>query len=270
MGKYITIKHSYNAGDLIALMAGAKSLFEKFKKKVIIYQVIDFPAFYYNGAVSPINDKDGYNVCMNIDMYERLKPLIEYQKYIKAFLIYKGEEIDFNIDLTRDSRMIPMPAGLLHHYAFSVFPEMSCDLSIPWIEVPKEEFDPINKFIINRTQRYTNAYINYYFLKSYKDKFVFLGLESEKDIFCKSFDIEDLPILKTNNFLQLATIMKHFIGGIYNQSFIWHLADSMKLPRVLELCPQFPNTFPTGANGYAFYNQKALEYFSYKMIKNDL
>lgn len=269
MSEYITIKHSYNAGDLIALMAGLKKLHEKFNKKVIIYQVLDFPAFYYTGAVSPITDEKGYQVCMNHDVYERLKPLIEYQDYIKSFLIFKGEKIDFDIDLTRDSKLIPMPAGLLHHYAFSVFPEMSCDLSKPWISVPDENLEPINKFIVNRTQRYTNAYINYYFLKKHESDFIFLGLESERDIFCKAFDL-NLQTIKTKNFLQLALIMKNFKGGLYNQSFLWHLADSMKLPRILELCPQFPNTFPTGANGFAFYNQKAGEYFVHKMISNDL
>jgi len=269
MSEYITIKHSYNAGDLIALMAGAKKLHEKFGKKVIIYQVLDFPAFYYNGAISPVMDDKGYQVCMNADMFERLKPLVEFQPYIKSFLVYKGEEVNFNVDLTRDSRMIPMPAGLLHHYAFSVFPEMSCDLSKQWIFTPDEDVEPIDKFIINRTQRYTNAYINYYFLKKHQSDFIFFGHETEKDIFCKSFDL-DLSTIKTRNFLQLALIMKCFKGGIYNQSFLWHLADAMKLPRVLELCTQFPNTFPTGANGYAFYNQKALEYFAQKLVTNDL
>lgn len=267
MGDYITIKHSYNAGDLIVLMAGLKQLSEKHKKKVVVYQVIDFPAFYYPGATSPITNTEGFNVCMNADMYNRLKPLVEYQDYIESFLIYKGEQVHFNIDLTRDSRMIPMPAGLIHHYAFSIFPEMSCDLSKPWISAP--DSGKKNKYLINRTHRYTNAYINYYFIKNYERQFLFCGIENEKEDFCKSFNLE-LSLLKSDDFLELATMIKSYRGGVYNQSFLWHLADAMKLPRILELCTQFPNTFPTGANGYAFYNQKALEYFVYKMTKNDL
>ena len=262
MTNTISVKHSYNAGDLIALMPGLKQLWKNFGKKVTIYQVLDLPAFYYQGAVSPTIDDTGQHVCMNRDMFDRLKPLIEYQEYIDSFEVFRGQHIDFNIDLTRDSRMIPMPAGLIHHYAFSVFPEMSCDLSKPWIEVPQANTQR-EKILINRTQRYNNAYINYFFLKKYDDNLVFIGTKGEKETFEKSFDLK-VQYLEAKNFLELATLMKCYKIGLYNQSFLWHLADAMKLPRILELCQQFPNTFPTGANGYAFYHQTALEYFAHK------
>lgn len=266
MQETLKVKHSYNAGDLIVLMAGLKQLHKTTGKKITIYQVIDFPAFYYNGAESPITNADGYMVCMNQKMFEMLKPLVEYQDYIASFEPYSGQEVQFDVDLTRDSRMIPMPAGLIHHYAFSVFPEMSCDLSQPWIEVPDINDYCSNKIIVNRTQRYTNAYINYYFLKNYQLDVVFMGTKNEHEIFNKQFDLS-LSYQEVLNFYDLARIMRSFKGGIYNQSFLWHLADAMKLPRILELCPQFPNTFPTGANGYAFYHQKALEFYFSKTIK---
>ena len=263
MNDKITIKHSYNAGDLIVLMAGLKQLNKNFGKKIRICQVINLPAFYYQGAISPIVDQDGTQVCMNLEMFNRLKPLIEYQDYIDSFEVFEGQEIDFNIDLTRDSRMIPMPAGLIHHYAFSVFPEMSCDLSEPWIKAPQKKIDLLDKIIVNRTQRYNNAYINYYFLKHFGDRLIFMGAKSEHELFCKTYNLE-IEYFESKNFLEVASAMLSYKGGFYNQSFLWHLADAMKLPRILELCSQFPNTFPTGANGYAFYNQKALEYFAFK------
>jgi hypothetical protein len=269
MENKIYVKHSYNAGDLIVLMCGLKELYRKFGNKITIYQVVDFPAFYYNGAVSPIIDDAGQQVCMNMDMFNRLKPLIEYQEYIESFEIYEGQQVHFNIDLTRDSRMIPMPAGLIHHYAFSIFPEMSCDLSKPWIECPNIQYGLGKKIIFNRTQRYQNAYIDYYFLKQFQKNFVFAGIKKEYEIIKNTYSL-DMPILETDNFLDLASMMKNTKGGLYNQSFLWHLADAMKLPRVLELCVQFPNTFPTGANGYSFYHQSSLEYFTKKLINNDL
>lgn len=269
MSDNITIKHSYNAGDLIVLMSGLKELHKKFKKKIKIYQVIDLPAFYYTGAISPIIDGNGQQVCMNRTMFNMLKPLIEYQEYIESFEEYQGQEIQFDIDITRDSRMIPMPAGLIHHYAFSVFPEMSCDLSQKWIECPCPEINFEKKYIINRTQRYNNAYINYFFFKKFEDNLVFMGTNNELELFNSQFNL-DLKKVDCVDFLHLATTMKMYDGGFYNQSFLWHLADAMKLPRILELCVQFPNTFPTGANGYAFYHQKALEYYAIKMFANDI
>ena len=220
-------------------------------------------------AVSPVTDNEGQQVCMNMDMFLRLKPLIEYQDYIESFEVFAGQEIDFNIDLTRDSRMIPMPAGLIHHYAFSIFPEMSCDLSKAWIEVPNNDNETINKkVIINRTQRYTNAYINYYFLSHLQEDLIFLGTKNEYELFLNTYNLS-IPLMVSDDFLELASEMKNTKGGLYNQSFLWHLADAMKLNRILELCVQFPNTFPTGANGYAFYHQSSLEYFTNKLFKND-
>lgn len=264
MENFIKVKHSYNAGDLIVLMAGLRQLHKIHGKKVIVYQVLDFPAFYYENAYSPIRDGAGQQVCMNRDMFDRLKPLIEYQDYIEAFEIFDGQEVEFDIDKTRDSRMVPMPAGVLHFYNFAIFPEMNCDMSEPWISCP-EPNAKIRAYTINRTHRYTNAYINYFFLKEFQHKFDFIGTEQEKEDFCKQFKLE-LNHIKTNNFLELATKMKEYQGGIYNQSFLWHLADAMKLTRILELCTQFPNTFPTGANGYGFYHQMALLYYVKKMM----
>ena len=113
--------------------------------------------------------------------------------------------------------------------------EMNCDLSKPWIKTQKVTQLDNQKFIINRTQRYTNAYISYYFLKSIQDKFVFLGTKSEHEIFSSTFNLE-IQYLETENFLELAEKMQQFGGGVYNQSFLWHLADAMKLPR------QFPGS----------------------------
>lgn len=268
MSDFITVKHSFNAGDLIVLMAGLKKLHQTHKKRVIIYQVLDFPAFYYDNAYSPIRDNVGQQVCMNLDMYNRLKPLIEYQQYIHSFEIYKGQDVQFNIDITRDSRLIPMPSGLLHFYNTGIFPEMCYDFSKPWLDCPAPEHKS-EKFIINRTHRYTNAYIDYFFLKKYEEDAVFLGTLEENKDFCKRYEL-DIPLIQRDNFLQVATEIKKYRFGIYNQSFLFHLADAMKTPRILELCPQFPNTFPFGSNGFAFYHQKALEYYFVKIHQNDL
>jgi len=116
--------------------------------------------------------------------------------------------------------------------------------------------------------RKVNYLIYYYFLKDIQDKFIFLGTKSELEAFNAQFDL-NLNYLESIDFLHLATMMRSYAGGVYNQSFLWHLADAMKLPRVLELCNQFPNTFPTGANGHGFYNQTALEYYTNIILKND-
>lgn len=274
MEDFLLVKHTYNAGDLLTLLPGLQHIHNQSGRKSIIFQHLDFPAFYYEGAYSPVRDKEGQQVCMNKEMFDRLYPLIMSQPYIKDFRIWNGEKVEINIDLTRDSRVIPMPAGLIHYYAFSKFPELACDLSKKWIHFPptdrgmayKKKYS--DKILINRTHRYTNPYISYHFLKEYEDRLLFIGTPGEHQSFCSQFDLQ-IKHDQVDNFQQLARAMKFCKGGLFNQSFCWHLADSIKIHRVLELCSGFPNTFPTGANGHAFYHQDALEYHFHQILNNE-
>jgi hypothetical protein len=205
---------------------------------------------------------------MNEQMFYMLKPLIEWQPYIESFNIWKGEEVDLNYDLTRDSKSIPMPAGTVHAWYEAVFPQTSTDLSMRWIEVESnsivaEKYK--NKVLINRSQRYQNPYNTFYFLKKYESQLLFSGTETEHQNFCSTWNLE-IEHLKVDNFYQLAQVIKWCKFGIFNQSLNFHIADAMKTPRVLELCAAFPNTFITGANGYQFYRQAALEFYVDKLI----
>jgi len=178
MSNTLTVKHSFNCGDLIVLLSGLKNLYTKTGKKIVFYQYLNLPAYYYDEAVHPVKDSNNNFVCMNEMMWENMKPLLKSQDYIAKADVWEGQEVDYDIDLTRDSKVIPMPSGLLHHYAFSVFPEMSCDLSDAWIKsYPLGEcnstagkINTSNRIIINRTERYQNVYISYYFLKNFQNR----------------------------------------------------------------------------------------------------
>lgn len=262
MSDFFTLKHSFNSGDLIILLPGLKHLYELTGKKTIVYQRRNFPAYYYDGAVHP-TEHDGKPVCMNQQGFDMIKPLIESQEYIESFQVWEGQEVEFDIDLTRDSKSIPMPSGLIHHWAWALAPAMACDLSIAWLNVEPQKFG--GKVIINRTERYINPYISYFFLKDYEKEIVFSGTEREHENFCKQNNLQ-IPRLIVKDFLELAQVIKTCRFGVFNQSLNFHLADAQKVPRILELCPQFPNTFPTGANGYAFYHQKTLQYYFEKLM----
>lgn len=277
MQEYFKVKHSYNGGDLIALLPGIQYFSKKTGKKAIIYQRLDFPAYYYDGAAISVKNEEGHSVSFNRYMFDMIKPLLIEQDYIQDFVEWKGEEVDFDMDTTRDSRLIPMPAGHIHHWAWAIYPELECDLSQQWINSVKGFYGEEHyfwvkyrhKIIINRTERYQNPYITYYFLKDYQDDVVFAGTMDEYKAFCKQWDLK-INYLDIKNFLELAQAIKSSKGFIGNQSFCWHLADAQKKIRVLELCPQFPNTFPTGANGYAFYHQKSLEYHFHKLLNQKI
>jgi hypothetical protein len=263
----IRIRHSFAGGDLVALMAGLQQIYKTTGRKITIYQRLNLEVQYYEGATH-VTHHEGNPVCMNEELFTRLWPLIDSQEYIEKFEIWIGQSFDWDIDLSRDSRVIPLPNGLIHNWAWAMYPEMACDLSVPWLDVlPKsiKEDTYKDKIIINRTQRYTNPYITYFFLREYERHLLFSGTEGEHTLFCKEWGL-DIPHLKTDNFLQLAQIICWCKGGIYNQSLHFHIAEALKTPRILELCTLFPNTFPHGANGKGFYHQKSLELYFQNMI----
>jgi len=265
MGKTIKVGHWYNCGDLITILPGLKHLYETQGIMAEIYQKIDFPVSYYPEARHPVKGGNDEHVSMNQEMFDMMWPLIKEQEYIESFSVWSGEPVDWDMKETRDRSFCPIPYSDIHYWPFYIFPEMACDLTGPWIDVATNH-NFIDKIIINRTERYNNPYINYGFLKKYEDQLLFAGTPEERTIFGNETGIF-LPILEIRDFRDLAVRIqscKLFIG---NQSFCWHLADAMKVPRILEVCKEFPNTLPTGANGYAFVYQEALEFYVDKLMQ---
>lgn len=267
MENFITARHSFNAGDLITSLPGFQKIYKETGQKVLIYQRLDLPADYGHNDYHPIRDDSGKMVCMNKKMFEMLKPLIENQEYVVGFYVWEGQEIQFDIDLTRQHTQMPLPGGSIHAWVSLIFPQLECDLSIPWLRVLADEVLGNNKVYVNFTNRYRNPYISYYFLNEFSDKLCFIGTSQEHTEFINKWRL-DIPHVEVSNFLEIAQILKGADGFLGNQSMCWHIADAMKVPRILEVCSTFPNTFPTGANGHSFITQGALEYQFSQLMKS--
>ena len=91
-----------------------------------------------------------------------------------------------------------------------------------------------NKIVIMRSPRYRNQYINYQFLKETKN-IVCIGLESEYQDLKK--DIPSLEFYECKDFLEMAEIIKSSKFFIGNLCFAYSVAESLKVPRLLESCP---------------------------------
>lgn len=261
----ISYLNSFNSGDLISMLPGIQNQYRKTGKKAKIFQRLNMPAFYGHNDGHPIKDGTGKNVCMNEKMFYLLKWLIESQEYVESYNIFRGQSIDVNFDLTRQNSQIPLPNGLIHYWVFLSFPQLECDLSERWLKVEENELYR-DRIIINRTERYNNPYIDFFFLKEHEKNLLFSGTEAEHKVFCDQFGL-DIPLLFVKEFLELAQAIyscRFFIGG---QSMCWHISDAMKTKRLLEVCTVFPNTFPTGANGHSFLTQNALELKFKKLLK---
>lgn len=261
MPEPIKFLHSFNSGDLISVLPGVRHICEQTQRKAIIYQRLGLRADYSHNDPHPVVGEDGLHVCMNKQMFDMMRPLLRYQDYIEGFRVWAGEAVDFNFDNTRFDTRMPLPGGTIYKWPSLIFPQLECEINSKWLEV--FPFEKNDKIIINRTERYNNPYIDYFFLKQFEDKVWFTGTEKEWLKFSKDFEL-DIPFLSFNgeplDFLELARAIagcKLFIG---NQSLCWHIAEAVEAPRILEVCSQFPNTFPILKNGYSFINQGSLEY----------
>lgn len=273
--KTITYLHSCNAGDLICALPGMRHVYRTKDKKAIIRQILDMPGNYYAGAVHSVRDDKNVQVTMNRRMFDMLSPLLLAQDYIAGFQIFTPDgDQQHEVDLTvirekvgENNVIIPgtvnvnIPYGALPSWLMLAYPQMACDFSQPWIETPGLQVIAKSYILINRTQRYGNEGINYTFLKKYQDELLFIGTETEHQLFCKQFKL-DFNRLQVDDFLELAEVMKMCRFFLGNQSFPWNLANALGIPRLLEMCHFAPNCQPfVGENNYGFLHQLALEYY---------
>lgn len=261
----ITYKTSSPAGDLISFLAGIKKIWEDTGNKGIIYHRLEMEGASYPGASHPFKNKQGDVICFNNEMFKMMKPLICSQEYIEDYCVYTGQLIDVDFDKVRLEVFTNQPLGSLNRWPFYVWPQMACDLSMPWLFVSRENRFG-NKIIINFTERYRNPTVNYFFLKKWEKDIVFVGLPHECKIFNEKWGL-CIPYFKPDNFYYLATAIsgcKFFLG---NASFCFQLAEALKVPRILETFQYAPNVIPTGINAYDFYHQESLEYYFDKLVK---
>jgi hypothetical protein len=266
MERFITAQHAFNAGDLLTILPGLKNLYEKNGTKIKLMQRLNLSADYGHANYHPVQF-GGKHVCLNEYMFNMLKPLVEYQEYIGEFTIWQGEVVDFNYDLTRQHSQMPLPAGPIHFWPTLIYPQLLPKVDDAWINVPDNVSLPNNLIYLNFTERYRNDYIHYFFLKEHEFNLRFVGTEREHEQFCQQWKL-NIPHFKPDDFLILAQALKKAKLFLGCQSMCWHLCDAMKVPRLLEVCSQYPNTFPTGKGGYAYITQGALEFYFKQLMNN--
>jgi ADP-heptose:LPS heptosyltransferase len=244
----ISFLHSGHLGDLIYSLAVIKKIAQTHKCKLYIQINKKNKVEYKNHPAG--------NVLINKKMGDFFLPLIKKQNYLDVAEIYNNEPIDIDLDFFRE-----IPVNIFSHSMrwYSHLTGVPISMDEPFLEVEKK-LNFHNKITIVRTTRYRNYYINYKFLQNAKN-IICVGLKSEYEELKK--DIPNLIFHDCKNFLEMAEIInssKFFIG---NMTFAYAVAEALKIPRLLEVSPDYPVVFPVGKNGYDFYHQIHFEkYFN--------
>lgn len=252
--------HNGNIGDVWASLPTMKEYHKKTGKKVVVYLQKDVPAHYYEGAVHPTKDSTGTSVMLNQKMVDMMIPLLKAQDFVEDAKVWTDEKIDFNLAMIRDT-FVGMPNFSINRWYFYIFPDLACDLSSKWLQVPDSEKDLAKgKVIITRSERYLNDRISYSFLKEFEEDCVFIGTMREYNTFCMNYDLQ-IKKLNINDFLEMAQAIKQCRFHLTNQTQAFQMSDGLKKPRILELCSFAPNCIPIGEDAYDFFAQPALEYY---------
>lgn len=260
----LNFSHTGNIGDVWAAIPAMKKCYEDTGKKINLYLEKDIPAVYYEGAVHPTKDSQGNYCMLNQQMINMMIPLLKEQDFINECKVWEDEKIQYYLGWIRDAD-IGMPGFSINRWYFYVFPDLSCDLSGVWLQVPETDKDlAMGKVLITRSERYTNPAIDYSFLKPYEDDLIFCGTMREYNNFCMAYDL-NIKKLTINNFLDLAQAVSQCKFHISNQTQAFQLSEGLKKPRILELCKHAPNVIPIGENAFDFLAQIPLEVYFHKL-----
>lgn len=263
---YTTVKHFPNLGDQIAVMPACKKYWEITGRKIKFCQVINQAASYYPGAQHGTVDDSGTMVTMNNAMFDMMKPLMESQEYIHSYVKYEGQTIDLDFDVIRGKTFVNLPHAAIQCWIVYAFPDLSFDLSKPWITLKGKcpahiKKQVSGKVILNFTERYRNGMIDYFFLKNYMPDLIFAGTEREYWLFCNKWQLT-IPRLEVNNFLEYTHAINECRFILCNQSFGWNVAEAIKKPRILEVCQYAQNCqIMVGGDSYGFFHQTGVEYY---------
>lgn len=244
----IRLSHSGNAGDVIYALPTIRQIKEMTNVPVELYLRLGQPLKLPGYNTHPLG-----NVMLNEKMASMLIDLLAPQSYIDVCEILTDQTVDIDLDYFRSGN-IPMDKGNIARWC-SYLTGVNPVLWTPWIKVePNKQY--ADTIVMARSERYRNFTINYKFLNNY-EKIVFIGVESEyKDI---KKTLPNIKWVQVNNFMEMAQIIagsKFFIG---NQSFPFSIAESLKVPRILETSFEVINVIPEGENGYDFFFQEHLQ-----------
>tara|TARA_E500000331_G_scaffold273379_1_gene265346 strand:- start:1020 stop:1946 length:927 start_codon:yes stop_codon:yes gene_type:complete len=195
----------------------------------------------------------GDNIFLSDKNVDMILPLLKEQKYFNKVEKYVDQEIDVDLNYVRE-----MPLDIRRddlNLWYSGMTGVQVDFATPYL-TSKPHPSITNKIVLIRTKRKQGWFINYKFLKDYRD-LLFIGLRDEYDDLKK--DIPNLEFYDCKDFLEMSQIIKSSKFFLGNHSLGYHIAEALKVPRLLEGSPKDVMYYPHGEKAYVFFFQDHFE-----------
>lgn len=201
----------------------------------------------------------GGSLMFSRPMFDFIKPLLRKQRFINEIFFIKEEEVPvdcIDFDIIRYGS-INTGAGNIPGYYAKAF-GLVIDFNKPWLEFASETKESPYDIVIGRTTRYINKSINYELLSDVTCKLGFIGTSQEFQIFSTDFKKLRIEHIQVENALEATYYINQSRLYIGNQSFLFSLAESMKVNRLVESFELVPNVIPTGGKCGEFITTKGL------------
>lgn len=239
--KTLNFLHSGHCGDLIYSLALIKELSKSHQCNLFIGVGKKIEGAYFKHPAK--------GVYIDNRIAKQILPLLKFQSFLNEVKIHSEENIDINLDLFRD---LPISLNFNSCRWYFHLTGVQVDLSAPYLN-STEHKNIKDKIVILRTFRYRNHFINYKFLNKIDDDIIFIGLKEEFEDLKK--DIPKLQHYEPENFFEMSQIIKSSKFFLGNQTPAFAIAESLKVPRLLECSPDFTVVQPIGGDCYDFYFQ---------------
>ena len=254
----LRIKHSGHLGDVIYSIPAMLGLSKRYGYDACeLFIPNDKPT-----GLHPAMNHPGGNMMINQAMYDFIEPLLKSQACIVDVHFVSESEIQtdcVDFDIIRNAQLNLSAGNIVNYYlkAFGLF----FDASHGWLDLPDEqvEDEPCN-LLIGRSMRYLNDRINFDFLNEVEGRKGFIGSDYEYASFTSAFPLLRIERIPVKNALEAAQRIRRAKLYIGNQSFFFALAESLKVPRLLECFEPVPNVVPVGGVCGQFVTTRGLQF----------
>lgn len=256
----IDFKHSGFVSDVVYSLPAIRKVCEMNDDKAVLHLVINVD--------NPDKEKPGHPYSPFLLMKEEvemLKPLLLLQDFIEDVVIFDGDDTKINVDLDLfRTQPINFSSGSVPRYYFSMT-GITDSLEKPSLNVKANERYN-NRVVISRSLIHQNKNVDWSVLNKFGDvKYYFLGSLMEfKDINTK---LDNVTHLQPKNYLEVAEIIKGSSLFIGNHNFYYSIAESLKVKRMLEVCPYASNIVPEGGLNYDIHYTGLMEFLVKEHLK---